>query len=346
MKLKLGAPQGSEPVVPLTDIQDSEYYGEVEIGSPPQKFTVIYDTGSSNLWVPSKTCTNCKKGGPAYDSTKSSSYVKNGQSFALQYGTGSCTGFLSKDAVVMGGLSIDGGIFGEVTKEAADVFGQAPFDGILGLGPAAAAMDKAPMPMQMLVDQKKIEKNIFSMYFASGGEKGSTLVLGGTDNSFYTGDFTYVPVAKAAKILPYWLVSASDIKVGGDSIKQCNWLTGCYMVVDSGTSIIAGPPAAMAVLTKQIGTVNQDCSNLDKLPTVSFRLGGKDFDLGPDFYVIKVCEGGRCECELGIQGMNAGAPIYILGDPFLRKYYTVGDAEENRVGFATAKKPAGNTVVV
>jgi len=345
MKLKLGAPQGNEPVVPLTDLQDSEYYGEVDIGSPAQKFTVIYDTGSSNLWIPSKSCTNCKKGGPAYDSTKSSSYKKNGQSFALQYGTGSCTGFLSQDTVALGGLTIDGGIFGEVTKEAADVFGQAPFDGILGLGPAAAAIDKVPMPMQMLVEQGKIEKNIFSMYLASGQEKGSTLVLGGTDTSFYTGDFTYVPVSKAAKILPYWLVSASDIKVGGHSIKQCNWLTGCYMVVDSGTSVIAGPPKAMDVLTKQIGTVNQDCSNLDKLPTVSFRLGGKDFDLGPEFYVIKVSEGGKDQCQLGIQGINAGVPIYILGDPFLRKYYTVWDAEQNRVGFATAKKPA-NTVVV
>ena len=44
----------------LTDVGDEEYYGEVQIGSPAQKFTVIYDSGSSNLWVPSKACTNCK----------------------------------------------------------------------------------------------------------------------------------------------------------------------------------------------------------------------------------------------------------------------------------------------
>merc|ERR1719335_1220601 len=92
--------------VPLTDFEDAEYFGIVQIGSPPQSFTVIYDTGSSNLWVPSKSCSNCKQNGTTYDSGKSSTYAKNGQSFALQYGTGSCTGFLSQDDIVMGGLTI------------------------------------------------------------------------------------------------------------------------------------------------------------------------------------------------------------------------------------------------
>ena len=71
----------------------------------------------------------------------------------MQYGTGSCTGFISKDDVVVGGATITDFKFGEVTKEAADVFGVAPFDGILGMGPAAAAVDKVPMPMDQLVAQ-------------------------------------------------------------------------------------------------------------------------------------------------------------------------------------------------
>jgi len=94
-QLTAATENGALPSVSLTDVQDSEYFGQVLIGSPAQKFTVIYDTGSSNLWVPSKTCTNCKKDGGKYDSAKSTKYTKDGQSFALQYGTGSCTGFIS-----------------------------------------------------------------------------------------------------------------------------------------------------------------------------------------------------------------------------------------------------------
>jgi len=335
------------PSVSLTDVQDSEYFGEVDIGSPPQKFTVIYDTGSSNLWVPSKACTNCKKDGNLYDSTKSSKYVKDGQAFALQYGTGSCNGVLSKDDVTLGGLTMSAFAFGEVTKEAADVFGAAPFDGILGMGPPAAAVDKVPMPMQTLVDQKKVDHNIFAFYLASGGKTGSTLSLGGTDSQFYIGDFSYVPVAMAAKLLPYWLVSAKDIKVGGTSTKACSWLTGCEMVVDTGTSILAGPAKAVAPLIASIGNVTADCSNVASLPTITFTMGGKDFDLGPEFYVIRAKDNqGKDQCELGIQSINAGVPIWILGDPFLRKYYTVWDAESKRVGFALAKDPSETTIVV
>merc|ERR1712087_690883 len=134
-------------------------------------------------------------------------------SFSLQYGTGSCNGFLSADTVSVGGAEITGFAFGEVTHEAADVFGQAPFDGILGMGPAKAAVDHVPMPMDQLVAQGKIQHNVFAFYLQSGGKPGSVLTLGGVDSSFYTEDFTYIPVAKAASLLPYWLISASDIKV-------------------------------------------------------------------------------------------------------------------------------------
>merc|ERR1712196_749566 len=197
------------------------------------------------------------------------------------------------------------------------------------------------MPMDQLKAQGLIQKNIFSAYLASNQTAGSTLVLGGTDSQFYTGDFTYVKTAIAAHLLPYWLISAKDIKVGGVSTKACNWLTGCYMVVDTGTSVLAGPPSAMNALISKIGNVTEDCSNVHTLPTISFTLNGKDFDLEPSFYVLRAKDDqGVEQCQLGIEGVNAGVPIWILGDPFLRKYYTVWDAEQKRVGFATAKQPS------
>lgn len=340
--------------VSLTDVQDSEYFGEVDIGSPPQKFLTIYDTGSSNLWVPSKACSNCKEGGDQYDSDVSSTYYKNGESFSMQYGTGSCKGFMSVDTVVVGSMQIENFTFGEVTSEAADVFGQAPFDGIIGMGPAKAAVDHVAMPMDQLVAQGKIEKNVFAFYLSSDGKAGSTITLGGTNPAFHTGEFTYIPVARAATLLPYWMISGTSIEVGGTEAISCSWLLGCDMVVDTGTSLIAGPTKSVATIVEKIGvTVASDgtipCEGADSLPPIVFNVGGQSFEVGPDFYVLRVPDHGKTVCLLGVQGMDVpipGVSLWILGDVFLRKYYTVWDTDNSRVGFALATQPDSKEMVV
>lgn len=334
--------------IPLTDLADEMYYGEVDVGTPPQKFTVIYDTGSSNLWVPSKSCTSpaCKKH-KLYDSSKSSTFAKNGQSLTIPYGSGTCSGFLSSDVISLGGLSANV-TFGEITNEPGEIWVESPFDGILGLGYPGLAVDKVLPPFDALMAKHAFDKNVFAFYLQSGGKTGSMLTLGGVDQKYYTGDFSYVDLSMAQKLAPYWLIGVKGVNVGGAAAEACKIpFVGCLMVVDTGTSIIVAPPMDAADILKKIGNVSSDCSGADKLPTISFSIGGKDFELGPEFYVLRDKDDkGKEECQLGIQSMNMGLPLWILGDPFLRKYYTVYDRDQNRVGFALAKQQAEEPILV
>jgi saccharopepsin len=183
---------------------NAQYFGEIQIGSPPQTFTVVMDTGSSNLWVPSTRCSSIacflhKR----YDASKSSSHIENGTEFAIRYGTGSLEGVISNDLLQMGDLTIKGQDFGESVKEPGITFAVGRFDGILGLGFDTIAVQGVVPPFYQMVNQKLIKKHLFGVWLgntADGGE-GGEVTFGGVDKKHYTGEITWAPVVR--KVNPF-----------------------------------------------------------------------------------------------------------------------------------------------
>ena len=138
------SPSASTPTVALKDFMNAQYFGEIGLGTPPQPFTVVFDTGSANLWVPSARCKGFNIAcllHRRYSSAKSSTYSKGGQPFAIKYGSGSMSGFTSVDTLTLGGLSVPNVTFAEATDEPGIAFALTKFDGILGLGYPAISVD-------------------------------------------------------------------------------------------------------------------------------------------------------------------------------------------------------------
>ena len=130
-------------------------FSTIAIGTPPQEFKVVLDTGSSNLWVPSSECGSiaCYLH-QKYDSSASSTYKKNGTEFGIRYGSGEVSGFISNDILRIGDLSIKGQDFGETTNEPGLAFAFGRFDGILGLGYDTIAVNHVTPPFYNMINQK------------------------------------------------------------------------------------------------------------------------------------------------------------------------------------------------
>jgi cathepsin D len=338
---------GADHVVPLTDYMDAQYYGPIQIGTPGQKFNVVFDTGSSNLWVPSVKCpiTNlaCRLHA-RYDATKSSSYVANGTAFEIRYGTGSMKGFLSQDTVQIGDLAVKGQVFAEATSEPGLTFIAAKFDGILGFAYDTISVNHVTPVWYNIMAQKLVSKNIFSFWLSKdpAGQSGGELVLGDVDASHYTGSFSYVPVTSKT----YWEFRMQDFFYNGRSTGFVP-SGGVAAIADTGTSLIAGPKTYIDNFNKQLGAVPLNgegifasCNVVDTLKDVVIVLpGGLNFTLTAKDYVLQVTQQGQTECISGFIGLDVPAPagpLWILGDVFIRKYYTVFDFDASRVGFALA----------
>lgn len=341
----------------LKNYMDAQYYGEIGLGTPSQIFKVIFDTGSSNLWVPSRKCFS-----PAcwlhqtYSSSESSTYRANNTDMSIQYGSGSMKGFLSTDSLNVGGIVVKNQTFGEATRLPGITFVMAKFDGILGMGFESISVDNVRTVFGNMIEQRLVPKPIFSFWLSRdiNSNVGGELILGGIDKNYYEGELTYTPVTRAA----YWQFKLDSIELqglgvgveGNDSFSVCE--DGCQAIADTGTSLIAGPSKDIKALNERIGAIQipggefilPSC-DVSGLPKLVLKIENREFSLEPQDYVLQVTSLGRTSCISGLMGLDIpGHPLWILGDVFIGPYYTVFDYGQKRLGFAKAKVPKNKAI--
>eukprot|EP00405_Crypthecodinium_cohnii_P019801 CAMPEP_0206487004 /NCGR_PEP_ID=MMETSP0324_2-20121206/41355_1 /ASSEMBLY_ACC=CAM_ASM_000836 /TAXON_ID=2866 /ORGANISM="Crypthecodinium cohnii, Strain Seligo" /LENGTH=391 /DNA_ID=CAMNT_0053965347 /DNA_START=90 /DNA_END=1265 /DNA_ORIENTATION=- len=325
--------------VALENFHNAAYYGTIAIGTPPQEVWTMFDTGSSDLWVPTFSGAQGKE--TSYEFAESSTFVETNQPFKITYGDGTVLGKFGKDVLRVGELALANFTFARVNDTSGlSNQGVFPFDAVLGLGFPALSDSHGESFLEALKSSGKVDEVVFGFYLPKD-EQGQ-LVLGGVDPDHIASDFHWVPVTRQM----WWTVELEAASAGDKYPVRFSH----DAIVDSGTTLIIGPSSEMFMLADLMGATKYPvggtdlyiayCSEVSSM-SLSFKLGGKEFDLTGEELVVKNLSNGLC--QLGINGANLGKQ-WILGDVFLRKYYTQFDYDQKRVGFALAKAAGDNFV--
>ncbi|XP_047439329.1 pepsin A-like isoform X2 [Mugil cephalus] len=314
-------------VLPLTFDPYLTYYGVIGIGTPPQSFKILFDTGSSDLWVPSLNCTSPSCDNHAkFNSSASYTFQANSRPFHISYGSGFVSGSTGYDTVKVGNIYVRNQLFG-LTETEALFLGFMPWDGILGLAFPGLSQEGGTPVFNNMWNQGHLLQYMFSIYLTSSVE-GSMLILGGTDPAYYAGSIQWIPLYHASN---FWNILVESITINGN-IVACS--AGCEAIVDSGTSEIIGPSRDIDNINGWLGAnTNQydeavvGCDTSKLLPDIVFKINGYSFSLPASAYIIQTGSGCRT-------GFATGS--WILGEVFMRHFYTAFDVGNNMVGFAQA----------
>lgn len=149
--------------------------GQISIGTPPQNFSMDFDTGSSDIWVPSTKCLSTCGTHPRFDSTKSSTFeLISNDTWQLQYGDGSTViGYTAYDTVRLGQYIQPHQRIGLVSSETTQLSRDMYLDGIFGLGfPPLALTGIQRSVVEDLYLTGEIDKPIVSFYLGKTKEGG------------------------------------------------------------------------------------------------------------------------------------------------------------------------------
>jgi len=356
---KLGLVQGSSRTGGSTahrSAQASEYYGQVSVGSPPQTFLVVFDTGSGNLLLPSKECTDeACTGHKRYDAALSATAMQVAYAdqpktpvaadgtrdiVTITFGTGEMSGVYVRDNICLGqnGICCKAD-FVAATDESDEPFSLVPFDGIFGLSLPQMAEGPAFSILDELAGAGVLKEPLFSVFFGNDGEE-SQITFGEVKKELMASELFWAPVTTPG----YWQVEMREVFLGKEKLGLCSGESHCQVAVDTGTSLLAAPSDVVATLVDTL-SVNSDCSNIQSLPDLVFNVNGHSLSLAAEDYVA---QNGNT-CTLGLMALDIPpprGPLFIFGDPFLRKYYTVYDRKNMRVGFAVARHAGESLIAV
>ncbi|KAI0267053.1 aspartic peptidase domain-containing protein [Gloeopeniophorella convolvens] len=306
------------------------------IGTPPQPFDVVLDTGSSDLWFATTACTSCPPGTELLDPSSSSSLASNvggSGSVTLRYGSGTASGPLASDTVALGPFSVANQVFVAVDAvgDGLNTTGQA---GILGLAFQGLAVSSAVPFWQALLNGNQFAAPEFAFFLArsqsTGNAPGGALTLGGRNATLFQGDVDFQAFSFQNQGGSFWTQTVAGVTVNGKSVSVPGGAQA-LAAIDTGTTLIGAPTAAVNAIWGAVpGAQSMGAQTpgffafpCNAKPAIALSFGGpawpisiQDLNLGP--VGGGLCLGGLFDLSQGTNvQVGAGNPAWIVGDTFL-----------------------------
>lgn len=331
----------------------SFYVGSISVGCPrPQPLRVAFDTASGQVVLPSARCSSqvCQDRRLYWPSASASAVDINvdgslvlgeperrntrdaltiGVS-SLDLGDGHVTGDLMHETLCLGAARRNGCVaLGMVlaTELTETPFAGMPYDGTVGLGLRGLSIDPLFNFLERFAAGARGLQPHFGLYL---DDDGGELVLGGHSPARLAGPLTWVPVVRPSE--GFWQVAIRAVRVGNSTVWPCGG-GSCRGIIDSGTSRLGVPAALLGPLQRALGvgpaSDGSGCSGPDlvlELEGVTLTLSAADYASGAD-----------CAPHLAALDLpESFAGAFVLGEPLLRRFYSVYDWQAARVGFGLA----------
>ncbi|CAG8546031.1 6241_t:CDS:2, partial [Scutellospora calospora] len=299
------------------------YTASILIGGQP--LTILFDTGSDDLWVPSVYCTSTScTNSTLYDPRKSSTYkeVASPNNFTIRYGSGVVSGYTGQETVKLGGISITQQIFGLATSVTTNSYSDG---GIMGI---SFFQSNAPGVVQTMKAQKVINKALVGFSY-TGTDNNNYVTFGDVPNE-YANSISYNKVVDNTT----WQILLSDITVDGTSLGiRTNAL------VDAGSTLMYGSSQQVSAIHSKISGSSNN-SNIWWIPcntksVISLVIGGISYDINPTHMARnRNSTSGLCRSGIQAQPSNVNANFFSIGQVFLNSFFAAFDIDNKQIGFA------------
>ncbi|OON22719.1 eukaryotic aspartyl protease, partial [Opisthorchis viverrini] len=264
------------------------YYGLIGIGTPSKEFRLLFDTGSTVLWVHNRNAQHdLRPFKNIFDPKRSSSFVDDKTGFTAIYSNFAVRGFVGTDIFKLGDQSFKGK-FSPVLLFRGEPRQYDWIDGILGLGRRQAYPAFRTTFLDQLLEQGLISRRTFAFVFCKHPLKTGAVIFGEITKDHIPGEVKYVKPSKTETFPNHWVIPIDCIALSTDETLA----TGLNALVDTGTPITYLPADATTQLYALIGVTKYGnrnvvaCDRIPSMPTLRFNFGGFELLLEPRQYIF------------------------------------------------------------